>query len=391
MAFSVLANEVTLMHIRSRPAHRAFTLIELLVVIAIIALLVGILLPSLGEARRTARQAGCFSNQKGLGTAMATYAVDYRDLLYSFTWRGNETPAYRTIYNEATQANMPPTYADNISAAAGQASTIIKQRSGDVGFTYQNNWIPSVYYNHLVLVDYLSARLPEPSLVCPEDKPRKRLQDAVKTDPDITSKLYPSLPNRRYPYSSTYQYTTSIWFGDTPPQGTGTRPDGSWIFPRKAEYQQLGLKRISQVAFPAQKVTTHEEFGFHFGRGDPAFFTYPFARITCGFYDTSVRTIQTSDVNVGGIVYNDPVSGLEQTAQVQQVLVQFGNDEGATAGSGTPAGDSGAPFFFQWPNPSALPIERYLPPRYRWTAGGNRGVDVGGDSPWVTRDWRTKR
>jgi prepilin-type N-terminal cleavage/methylation domain-containing protein/prepilin-type processing-associated H-X9-DG protein len=58
---------------------RAFTLIELLVVIAVIALLVGILLPALGKARATSRQAACLSNTRQMGLAMTAYANDRKD------------------------------------------------------------------------------------------------------------------------------------------------------------------------------------------------------------------------------------------------------------------------------------------------------------------------
>jgi prepilin-type N-terminal cleavage/methylation domain-containing protein len=63
---------------RSRPA---FTLIELLVVIAIIAILAGLLLPSLGRAKARALSTGCLGNLKQLQLCWQLYAEDNGDNL----------------------------------------------------------------------------------------------------------------------------------------------------------------------------------------------------------------------------------------------------------------------------------------------------------------------
>jgi type II secretory pathway pseudopilin PulG len=74
---SILCREPNHMRMKSE----AFTLIDLLVVISIIALLVGILLPALGAARKSAQSAVCMSNLRQVGTTFAFYEGDNDGLL----------------------------------------------------------------------------------------------------------------------------------------------------------------------------------------------------------------------------------------------------------------------------------------------------------------------
>src|SRR5437870_4786935 len=65
----------------SRRARAAFTLVELLVVIGIIAILIGILLPTLSRARESANRTQCLSNLRQLATSFVIYCQENRGWL----------------------------------------------------------------------------------------------------------------------------------------------------------------------------------------------------------------------------------------------------------------------------------------------------------------------
>lgn len=87
--------------------RRGFTLVELLVVIAIIALLISMLLPTLAKSRESAKQLKCWTNGRGIVSAIVLYAGDYKDVPPRPNWElgGDTVPGWLYVPPAPLAAN----------------------------------------------------------------------------------------------------------------------------------------------------------------------------------------------------------------------------------------------------------------------------------------------
>ncbi len=242
-----------------------------------------------------------------------------------------------------------------VEAAADQAVDIIRRRGdradGAAKMPRISDWIPHILYSHLVLQDYMAQRLPEPVVVCPEDAHRRNWQDWRRFDAGEFGNMQPTPTphNSRWPYSSSYQTVPATFAPDAVRMGRGTLIQGgdmnSYLIAGPRTQDMLGGRRLSEVAFPSQKVQMHDEAARH--NGAARIFADPDAVQPILHFDQSVRLRKTAHAN----------RGFKPEAPRSVLFTTF-------------------TYFAQpWEAPSR---HATLIGHYRWTRGGLQGVDFGG-------------
>jgi type II secretory pathway pseudopilin PulG len=137
----------------TRVAARGYSLVEICFSLVIMALVMGVLMPTMNQIRLQARGVSSADNLMTIGQARDLYAQDNKDRIYTYTWRAGEV----YLMPDGTQRIEN----SDMAAAQRQNQEIIMRRTGRINGQFKiksvSSRIPHRRYVHLIIMDEMAG------------------------------------------------------------------------------------------------------------------------------------------------------------------------------------------------------------------------------------------